>query len=119
MPMQPRPMAETSRPDVPSRRRGNVVPVDDPVIRTLPPQSYPVALACSCPSAMDNPFEMALSPGSRLGPYEILAPLGEGGMGAVYRARDPRLGREVAIKTIHERRAGDPQARTRFTREAR
>ena len=62
---------------------------------------------------------MALSPGSRLGPYEILAPLGEGGMGAVYRARDPRLGREVAIKTIHERRAKDPEARTRFTRETR
>ena len=62
---------------------------------------------------------MALSPGSRLGPYEILARLGEGGMGEVYRARDPRLGREVAIKTIHERRAGDLDARLRFGRETR
>src|ERR1051325_1007721 len=62
---------------------------------------------------------MALAPGSRLGPYEILAPLGEGGMGAVYRALDPRLGREVAIKTIHDRRAGDPDARMRFRRETR
>jgi serine/threonine protein kinase len=62
---------------------------------------------------------MPLAPGCRLGPYEIIAPLGEGGMGAVYRARDPRLGREVAIKTIHESRAGDPEARHRFEREAR
>jgi serine/threonine protein kinase/tetratricopeptide (TPR) repeat protein len=60
---------------------------------------------------------MALSPGSRLGPYEIVALLGAGGMGEVYRARDPRLGREVAIKTIHERLAADEDARRRFTRE--
>jgi serine/threonine protein kinase/tetratricopeptide (TPR) repeat protein len=62
---------------------------------------------------------MALAPGSRLGPYEIVGPLGAGGMGEVYRARDPRLGREVAIKTIHETRAGDRDARLRFTRETR
>src|SRR5579864_4193400 len=46
---------------------------------------------------------MALSAGTRLGPYEILAPLGAGGMGEVYRARDPRMGREVAIKISTER----------------
>src|SRR5262245_58799673 len=46
---------------------------------------------------------MQLAPGSRLGPYEILAPLGAGGMGEVYRARDPRMGREVAIKLSAER----------------
>jgi serine/threonine protein kinase len=43
---------------------------------------------------------MTLSPGSRLGPYEILAPLGAGGMGEVYRSRDGRLGRDVALKVI-------------------
>ena len=43
---------------------------------------------------------MALSAGARLGPYEIVAPLGAGGMGEVYRAKDPRLGREVAIKVL-------------------
>src|SRR5213594_4244999 len=46
---------------------------------------------------------MALSVGTRLGPYEIVAPLGGGGMGEVYRARDPRMGREVAIKVSAER----------------
>src|SRR6266446_4460145 len=50
-----------------------------------------------------NQFIMPLSIGTRLGPYEILAPLGAGGMGEVYRARDPRMGREVAIKISAER----------------
>src|SRR4249919_4204322 len=46
---------------------------------------------------------MSLNPGSKLGPYEIVEPIGKGGMGEVYRARDPRMGREVAIKVSAER----------------
>ena len=60
-----------------------------------------------------------MSPGTRLGPYEILAPIGAGGMGEVYKARDPRLGREVAIKVVHDSMAGDPARRHRFEQEAR
>jgi len=55
----------------------------------------------------------------RLGPYEILAPLGAGGMGEVYRARDTRLNREVAVKILLEEVADDPDRRARFEREAR
>src|SRR6187549_1993682 len=61
---------------------------------------------------------MALPAGSRLGAYEVIAPLGAGGMGAVYRARDPRLDREVAIKVLSSELATDPVALTRFEREA-
>jgi serine/threonine protein kinase/tetratricopeptide (TPR) repeat protein len=60
-----------------------------------------------------------LSSGLRLGPYEILAPIGEGGQAEVYRARDPRLQREVAIKIPKEHLARDPAALSRFEREAR
>ena len=62
---------------------------------------------------------MDLSPGSRLGPYQIVAPLGAGGMGEVYRALDMRLDRTVAIKILPEALAADPQFRDRFDREAR
>lgn len=62
---------------------------------------------------------MALSSGTRLGPYEIQQPLGAGGMGEVYRARDTRLDRSVAIKILAPEIAGDPAARARFEREAR
>src|SRR6266508_3872720 len=62
---------------------------------------------------------MSLSPGSRLGPYEILSPLGAGGMGEVYRARDPRLSREVAIKILPASFSGDPDRLRRFEQEAR
>jgi Tol biopolymer transport system component len=61
---------------------------------------------------------MALAPGTRLGSYQIVAPLGAGGMGEVYRARDPRLAREVAIKVLAADLAGDPAALARFEREA-
>src|SRR5712691_263443 len=62
---------------------------------------------------------MTLAAGSRLGPYEILAPLGAGGMGEVYRARDTRLLRDVAIKVLPEALHGDDEALSRFEREAR
>ncbi|HZI63602.1 MAG TPA: serine/threonine-protein kinase, partial [Thermoanaerobaculia bacterium] len=62
---------------------------------------------------------MTLSAGDRLGPYEILGPLGAGGMGEVFRARDTRLGRMVAIKVLPPRLAQDAQALDRFEREGR
>jgi predicted esterase len=62
---------------------------------------------------------LALSAGHRLGPYEIVAPLGAGGMGEVYRARDTRLGREVAVKVLPAEVARDPERRRRFEQEAR
>src|SRR4030095_9706797 len=62
---------------------------------------------------------MALSPGTRLGPYEILSAIGAGGMGEVYRARDPRLGRDVAIKVLGTSVAGDESRLHRFEMEAR
>jgi serine/threonine protein kinase len=62
---------------------------------------------------------MPLAPGTRLGPYEILAPLGAGGMGEVYRAVDPRLDRTVAIKVLSPQLAATPELRARFEREAR
>ena len=62
---------------------------------------------------------MALSAGTRLGPYEIIAPLGAGGMGEVYTARDTRLDRTVAVKVLPPGVAADPERRARFEREAR
>jgi hypothetical protein len=62
---------------------------------------------------------MALSAPTRLGPYEILGLVGAGGMGDVYRARDPRLGRDVAVKVLPGEVAGDPERLQRFEREAR
>jgi len=62
---------------------------------------------------------MALAPGSKLGPYEIVGPLGAGGMGEVYRARDTRLDRTVAIKILPADISADPVAKQRFEREAK
>src|SRR5438067_1472638 len=62
---------------------------------------------------------MPLNPGSRLGPYEITAPLGAGGMGEVYRARDTRLLRDVAVKVLPSHLSSSPEVRSRFEREAR
>ena len=62
---------------------------------------------------------MALSPGTRLGQYEVVAPLGAGGMGEVWRARDTRLDRDVAIKVLPEKFFEDRERRERFEREAK
>src|SRR5262245_8795915 len=62
---------------------------------------------------------MSLTPGTRLGAYEVVTPLGKGGMGEVWRARDPRLGREVAIKVLPPDVAADPDRLARLEREAR
>src|SRR5690242_6700323 len=61
----------------------------------------------------------ALSTGARIGPYEVLGPLGQGGMGEVYRARDVRLERDVAIKALPSEFALDPARLARFEREAK
>jgi len=62
---------------------------------------------------------MALTPGTRLGPYEIQSPLGAGGLGEVYRARDTRLDRTVAIKILPAHLSDNSEAKQRFEREAR
>src|ERR1700736_3807437 len=62
---------------------------------------------------------MHLSSGARLGPYEIVAPVGAGGMGEVYRAKDTRLDRTVAIKVLPSHLAGNPELRQRLEREAK
>ena len=62
---------------------------------------------------------MGLTSGTKLGPYEIVAPLGAGGMGEVYRARDTRLDRTVAVKVLSSHLSENPEARQRFDREAR
>jgi serine/threonine protein kinase len=62
---------------------------------------------------------MTLAAGFRLGPYEIVTPIGAGGMGEVYRARDSRLGRDVAIKVLPASFSNDPNRLRRFEQEAR
>ena len=62
---------------------------------------------------------MALNPGTRLGPYEVTAKVGEGGMGEVYQARDTKLDRDVALKVLPEGFTSDPDRLARFEREAK
>jgi hypothetical protein len=62
---------------------------------------------------------MSLTSGTRLGPYEIVSPLGAGGMGEVFRARDTRLGRDVAVKVLPQHLSANPEVRARFEREAK
>ena len=62
---------------------------------------------------------MVLSPGSRLGPYEIAAPIGAGGMGEVYKAKDTRLDRTVAVKVLPPHLSSSAESRQRFEREAK
>src|SRR5580704_2166575 len=62
---------------------------------------------------------MAVTSGTKLGPYEIISPLGAGGMGEVYRARDTRLERTVAIKVLNSSLVASPELKQRFEREAR
>ena len=73
----------------------------------------------TCPRCVYNCAEMSLNSASKLGPYEIIAALGAGGMGEVYRARDPRLEREVAIKILPSGSAPDSERLRRFEQEAR
>src|SRR6266545_4154133 len=74
---------------------------------------------CDRPALSRGRLEVTLSAGSRLGPYEIVAPLGAGGMGEVYRARDTRLERTVAIKVLSSKLSASLESRQRFEREAK
>ena len=77
---------------------------------------------CKTLTSLTGIFSEAIvspAPGGRLGHYEVLAPLGAGGMGEVYRARDTRLGRDVAIKVLPAEKLSDPARRARFVQEAR
>src|SRR4051812_19142485 len=82
----------------------------------------PLAFESNPPSAVPSPYtrrtSLALLPGAHLGVYEVIALIGEGGMGEVYRARDTKLHREVALKILPVAFALDPDRLARFQREA-
>ncbi len=85
-----------------------------------PTSEFPVIDAHGCPAhGKIVRHDMTLTSGTRLGPYEVLAPIGAGGMGEVYRARDTRLDRTVAVKILPSHLSENPEARQRFDREAR
>src|SRR6202795_4937421 len=86
----------------------------------MPKASALVCAGGGAPALVRNidPEPMPLTTGSRLGPYEILSLLGAGGMGEVYRARDTKLNRDVAIKVLPDLVANDPERLARFQREA-
>jgi serine/threonine protein kinase/Tol biopolymer transport system component len=85
----------------------------------LPEQLDPAVLNDAFREFEDDTAAPAFGIGDRIGPYELVALLGSGGMGAVYKARDTRLGRTVALKFLHARLASHPDSRLRFEREAR
>jgi eukaryotic-like serine/threonine-protein kinase len=100
-----------------------VAPVDEATPGLFPPEPgcAPFLLGSPClrASILTVGFPMPLSAGTRLGPYEIVAPLGAGGMGEVYRARDTRLDRTVAVKVLSGGFSSDPVLKQRFEREAK
>ena len=94
---------------------------DDSFLDQLPVVDEPVRRRSHCPARVDwttRSLTPSSPPGLRVGPYEIVAPLGAGAMGEVYRARDTKLNRDVALKVLPERFALDPDRLARFTREA-
>src|SRR5208282_5286778 len=95
----------------------------NPIIRITFPAGQKQALrdprAANIETDYNGARQMTLTAGAKLGPYEIQSPLGAGGMGEVYRARDPRLGRDVAIKVLPVSFTADPERLRRFEQEAR
>src|SRR5262249_61749377 len=96
----------------PASTRGWVTSPRSPIPTSSPVWSKSIA-AVPASAGFRYIHAMQLAPGTRLGPYEIVAPLGQGGMGEVYRARDPRLGREIAIKVLPQDLAAHPDRLSR------
>jgi serine/threonine protein kinase len=105
------------------KRSGNLSASQDRWAQWWAHGIYTTACTRTYPSAPPvrpyNPHRLALTPGTRLGVYEVTAQIGEGGMGQVYRATDTTLGRKVAIKILPDAFASDPERLARFEREAK